>query len=499
MEKHILSKSTFQKGSQCYKALYLYKNSIYLRDPLSARQKAIFGRGNRVGELAQQLFPGGVDTTKNQKKIAGIGKSQALVLKTQKLIEEGQTVIYEAAFQYDGVLIILDILVKQDNKWYAYEVKSSSKISYTYLVDAAVQYWVISHSGLALADIFLVTMNTKYIRKGKVDVQGLFKTKSVQKKVLELQAEIAEKIGQLKQVDSEIEEPEKAIGEQCFQPYQCDFMGHCWKNVPSPSIFDINGLQKTELFELYNAGIKRIEEIPVDNELNTNVNIHLTSVREDKEQIDKNAINTFMNKLQYPLLFLDFETFMPAVPIFEGTRPYQHIPFQYSIHGQESAEAQLTHKEFLAEHGFDPRKSLLDSLLKDTEGEGSILVYDALMERNVMNGLKNLFPEFTIELEQRLSRIVDLMEPFKARHYYHPGMNNSHSIKNVLHALHADLSYTDLDVSNGTMAMIEYEKLQTETDMFKALETRDHLLAYCKMDTLAMVKVLSFLKKAIAA
>ena len=137
---------------------------------------------------------------------------------------------------------------------------------------------------------------------------------------------------------------------------------------------------------------------------------------------------------------------------------------------------------------------LFRSLLKDTESVGTILVYDILMERNVLNGLKKDFPEFASEIDIRLSRMVDLVQPFQERSYYHPAMKNSFSIKNVLPALVPELSYSNLKIASGSVAMIAFENLSKETDMFRALETREQLLEYCKMDTLAMVKIFEVLE-----
>ncbi len=493
-EKHILSKSTFLRGLQCAKSLYLYKNSIQLRDRPSAEQLAIFSRGTNVGVLAQKLFPGGKDATPKRRS-----DNIAAVEKTKELIASGVEVIYEAAFQHNKVLAILDILVKKDNQWYAYEVKSSTKISHTYLLDASLQYWVITNSGLPLADISLIIINNKYVRNGELDFNKLFAIKSVMREAIQQQEMVEEKIFQSKLVIENIEQPKVPIGEQCFSPYHCDFMGYCWKGVPKNSVFEITGIPKAEQFALYNAGFKTIDEIPVKNNFNGNVNIHINAVKTDEEKVDKDAISKFLNKVNYPLFFMDFETFMPAVPIYNNTKPYQHIPFQYSLHYKQSKDAELQHFSFLGEQGSDPRKSFIQNLLKHTETEGTILVYDALMERNILNGLKNDFPEYAAEIDFRLKRIVDLMVPFQEKNYYHPAMKNSFSIKNLLHALVPDLSYSDLTISSGSIAMTAFEHLQTEMDMFKILEVRDQLLEYCKLDTLSMVKIFEKLEMVVGS
>ena len=501
MEKHILSKSTFLRGLQCSKSLYLYKNFIQLRDSISPEQKAVFNRGNSVGLLAQKLFPDGTDATPIKRS-----DNLAAVAHTKQLIDNGVEVIYEAAFQHRQVLVILDVLVKNtprtfpnkttwDNEWYAYEVKSSTKISHTYLLDASLQYWVITNSGLTLADISLITINNQYIRKGDLKLDELFNITSVKNDVLRNQSMIEDNIIISKQVAASAKMPDIKIGEHCFSPYNCDFMGTCWKNVPKNSVFEITGTQKTEQFNLYNAGYKTISDIPEKNALDKNANIHIQSFKKGEAKIDISAINKFVSKAVYPLFFMDFETFMPAVPIYNNTKPYQHIPFQYSLHYKKDRDAAMEHFYFLAEQGEDPRKLFLENLLKHTENTGTILVYDALMERNILNGLKKDFPDFASEIDLRLKRFIDLMQPFQDKSYYHPAMKNSYSIKNLLHALVPDLSYTDLKISNGSIAMVAFERLQKETDMFKILETRENLLEYCKLDTLAMVKVFEVLEK----
>ena len=493
LEKHLLSKSTFLRGLQCAKSLYLYKNFIQLRDKQSAEQTAIFNRGNKVGLLAQKLFPEGVDATPAKRSNNG-----EAVLRTRELIANGAEIIYEAAFQHEQVLAILDILVKRDNKWYGYEVKSSTKISNTYLLDASLQYWVITNYGLPLADISLITINNQYVRNGDLDLHQLFAIKSVKQDALKNQAMVEENIFQSKLVIANAEQPNIPIGEQCFSPYTCDFMGTCWKNVPPDSVFEITGIPKAEQFALYNAGYRTIKEIPKNNNLGINANTHIISVKNDEEKIDKAAITDFLNTVKYPVLFMDFETFMPAVPIFDKTKPYQHIPFQYSIHYKKSKDSILEHFYFLAEQGIDPRKSFIENLLKDTETEGTILVYDTLMEKNILNGLKKDFPEHTAAIDSRLSRIIDLMLPFQNKSYYHPAMKNSFSIKNLLHALVPDLSYANLTISSGSIAMTAFEQLQTETDMFRIIEIREQLLEYCKLDTLSMVKIFEKLEEVTA-
>ena len=195
MEKHVLTKSTFIKGFQCHKALYLSKYHSDLREEISSQQEAVFSQGKRVGELAQQLFPGGVNGTPKD-----CFNMQEAINRTKKEIEKGTKVIYEAAFKFNGVLAVLDILVKDKNGWKAYEVKSSTAISETYELDATIQYYVINNSGINLKDISIVFINNQYVKNGHIDIKKLFSIESVKEQVSELLPSIPAEVAVLKKV-----------------------------------------------------------------------------------------------------------------------------------------------------------------------------------------------------------------------------------------------------------------------------------------------------------
>ncbi|MFI5148715.1 MAG: DUF2779 domain-containing protein [Bacteroidia bacterium] len=491
-EKHLLSKSAFIRGLQCPKSLFLYKYYPQLRDPVPPERQAVFQRGTNIGILARDLFPGGVDAS--PKNIRQYSES---IAKTKALIESGTEVIYEAAFQSGRVLAALDILAKKDGKWYAYEVKSSSRITPSHILDAALQYHVIVNAGLELEDFYLAHLNTNYMRKGAIDPHSLFKIVSVGKQARSKGEMIAAQIEKQKEILNLSQVPEVAIGEHCFSPYSCDFMGHCWKGVPHDSVFNLGGMRKAELFSLYNSGIRRIDDIKDDTSFPEEVKIQLQTLRSETPLIDTRRLKEYMSGIHYPLFFLDFETTMPAVPLYEKTHPYQHLPFQYSLHYKKDRDAELKHVEFLAETHSDPRKSFLLSLLEHTAGWGDILVYYATFERSIFNSLKKDFPEYGEEIDKRLARIRDLIIPFADRIYYHPAMKGSSSIKNVLPALVPGFSYEGLKITNGNVAMTVYEQLRSESDLFAQQEKREALLAYCSMDTLAMVKIYEVLEKAV--
>ena len=191
---------------------------------------------------------------------------------------------------------------------------------------------------------------------------------------------------------------------------------------------------------------------------------------------------------------MDFETFQPAVPLFDNSRPYQQIPFQYSIHYKESKESQITHYEFLAEQGEDPRQKFVKNLLEDTSSKGDIIVYSKTFEITRLKEIANDFPAYAEQIEERISRIKDLMIPFRQKYYYSPEMKGSYSIKAVLPALVPELSYDELEINEGGLASIAFETLQIETDLIIIAEIKAQLLEYCKLDTLAMVRILEKLE-----
>ncbi len=488
MGQHLLSKSSFLKGMQCEKQLYLYKYRYEWMDEISASQQAVFKRGTDVGILAQQLFPDGVTGTADPKK------ADDAVDITGKLIEKGANVIYEAAFEFNGVLVISDIIVMDGNRWNVYEVKSSTSISETYLLDAAIQYYVLKNSGLNINDISIIYINNQYIRQGKLDISSLFRIESVKELVQEQQGIVESETKRLKEVLKQTDIPNISIGVQCFNPYQCSFYGSCWKKMPEYSVFDIANLKIEKKFDLYNNGYVKLEDIPDDYKLNDKQWMQVDCHVNNKIVFEKKAVKEFLSGIKYPIYFMDFETFQLAVPMFDNLRPYQQIPFQYSLHYQESEYSKLEHYEFLADADGDPRVPFITKLLEDTQRRGIILVYNQAFEITRLKEIARDFPEFADEIEKRINQIADLMIPFQKRYYYTPEMKGSYSIKYVLPALVPEMSYDKLEIKEGGTASLAFESLYYEKNIFKREQIRKNLLEYCKMDTLAMVEVFNKLK-----
>jgi len=489
MGSHLLSKSSFIRGVQCEKHLYLYKYHYKEMDQLSDMQKAIFKRGTDVGILAQKLFPDGIDASPKLK----FEYDKAVKL-TQELLLKKQKVIYEASFNFSDVLSIADIVVNEKSGLKVYEVKSSTSISETYIRDAALQYWVISNCGYMIKDFSITYINNQYVRKGELNINEMFTTESVLKLILPLQKWVEENINRFKEVLLKKIIPKIDIGEHCYDPYTCGFYEYCRKHIPENSIFDLSGIHLSKKYDLYRNGIIKLEDIPADVKLSKNAKLQLDVYISKKDLIDKKAIEEFLSDLIYPLYFMDFETFQPAVPMFDNSKPYMQIPFQYSLHYKKNEKSKSEHFEFLADAGKDPRIKFIENLLRDTKSDGDILTYNKSFEILRLKEIAEAFPKHRKEIEERINRVKDLMIPFQKKYYYTNNMQGSYSIKYVLPSLIPELSYENLEINEGGLASIAFESLYYETDLMRIADIRNNLLEYCKLDTFAMVKILEKLE-----
>jgi hypothetical protein len=489
LSKHyLLSKTSYIRGLQCYKALFLYRYYPQLKDAVSPSRQAAFNRGHDVGVLARQLFPGGVDAT------SGVGaRSVEAVERTRQLMQQGVDVIYEAAFVHDEVLVLADILVRDGANWKVYEIKSSLRLSRAYYQDAALQYFVINGTGLGIKDFYLVHLNPDYVRNSESDLDHLFRKVSVLAYAQEQLSAISAQIIAQKQLLNSTQIPDIATGARCFSPYTCDFMSYCWKNYPKNSVFQLAGISRTIQENLYNMGQKHIEQVIHTDELPRMTQLQIIASREKKPIINKSALQVFINQFKGQIDFLDIENVQSAVPRYAGVRPFMALPFAYSLHRR--TEKTLEHLDFLAEPGIDPRSAFVTSFLQDTEGENPILVYDASAERQTLQNLIPLFPEHAAALRQRLKRLYDLMQPFAEGWYHHPDMNGSISLKSVLPALVPELRHTDLIIQNGSHAMAVYEQMHQTTDLFAHQEQMSNLREYCRLDTLGMVRIFEVLEQ----
>lgn len=484
--KHILSKSTFVRGCICKKSLWLYKHKRDIIPATAPAQQFIFDQGHEVGELAQKLFPGGVDASPT----TPFDYHLSLEL-TQKLIKEGAKVIYEAAFQQEDVLAALDILVWHDG-WHAYEVKSSTKVHDINLTDAALQYWVMEKSGLKVDTFSIIHLNSDYVRQGDMEVEKLFKIESVTYLVQALQDEITEQVASLKEVFSSKTMPAIPIGTQCTKPYTCDFKNHCFTEVPEESILDFDLYRKVERFRLFHTGVRKIADVKDWQKLKPPYNFIVESHINKRFYFDPYKLNEFMGTLQFPLRFMDFETVAFALPPFSNSSPYDGMSFQYSLHTIENRDAEPSHNFFLADPAKDFREDFIKALLADLGNSGHILVWSIGFERSKLNMLSLLYPQYEERINAVIERLVDLAIPFQKRWVYDNTLSCSYSIKSVLPFVMPDLTYDKLAVKEGQTASLLFQQMMAEPDKDWTKERND-LLEYCCLDTFAMVVIYRYL------
>jgi hypothetical protein len=297
------------------------------------------------------------------------------------------------------------------------------------------------------------------------------------------------KISELLKILGNDSAPVKDIGEWCRAPYLCPMIKECWRFLPEGNVFDLSGAGK-KAYELYRSGILSIRDIPSEYPLKKNQAIQKKCEREGLPHADMVAINDFLSLLEYPVHFMDFETVNPAVPLYEGTSPFEQIPFQFSVFIVEKEGGPAKRKDFLAEGSVDPREEFLRELKNSIGGKGSVVVYNKSFENGVLRKLGEMSPSDADWVEDVISRTVDLLSPFKSFHYYHPGQKGKVSLKNVLPAL-TGISYDRLEISEGGAASDAFMAVVAGglSEEEKA-KTRADLITYCGQDTWGMLSIL---------
>lgn len=483
-----LSKSRFQSGMQCHKRLFLESHHRDLLPEASAAQQAIFDTGHRVGELACKRFPGGVlfEEDFTQFKPA-LQRTNAL------LADASIPAFYEPAFLHENVKVRVDILKRNDDGSFdLIEVKSTTRTKDVHIRDLAIQYYVLQGSGITVNRACLMHLNTDYVYQGgEYDLEQLFAIDNMTEQVKALQDAIPGQLTAMKTMLAEDAPPMIETGDQCYSPYSCPFIDYCHDEPFEHPVTELPRL-RTALLERFEIdGIAEINEVPdkyfAEDSLYERIR---KCVRQNQPYYSSELKHAFKG-LKYPIHFLDFETFNPALPLFPGTRPYQVLPFQWSNHTMRPGGA-LTHAEFLHNDATDPREAFVTSLIHTLGETGSIVVYSPY-EQGVINRLAKEFPHYAQPLAALRGRIFDLL-PIVREHCYHPDFHGSFSIKKVLPALVPELSYDALPIADGTAAANGFSEMIDSTTLPDRKEQlRTDLLAYCKLDTYAMVRLLGVL------
>ena len=487
MNNIYLSKSRYCKARQCKKIIWLKKYK-----PEYAIQKArdiVLENGTKVGQLAKGLFGKyeNIDFNENL---------NIMIDQTKKLLKNKPNIITEASFNYNNNFCSVDILKNDIDGVEIYEVKSSTEISDIYLDDVSYQYYILNNLEFNIKKACIVYINNKYVKQGNLELNKLFNIEDVTEIAKSKQQEIENNIYELnKYMEEHMDnEPKDDIGIKCFKPYECEFWEYCTRNLPKPNVFDIKGgMHLDKKFEKYYDGKISFNDLQNENinpKYLEQIDFELNNLQ---PKIDKDYIKEIIKALNYPLYFLDYETYQVAIPEIDGTKPYQQLPFQYSLHIIKEEGAAIEHKEFLAEiEDKDFIRHFAENLIKDIPDNGSVIIYNRAFEPARNREIAEMYPDLKDELERINCNMIDFLEPFKQRKYYTKEMQGSASIKYVLPALYqkdSELDYHNLPVvHNGEEASEAFLSLKGKSKE-KQKEIRNGLLVYCQLDTYAMVKI----------
>lgn len=483
-----ISKSDYVLGLKCPNALWFKK---FRKDLQPEMNQAVLDRGTEIGILAQNRFPGG-------KVITAMPWDYEAIYSTQDAIKADEPYIYEATLGTDtGEYCAVDILRNNnDGTWDIIEVKSTTKPHDYHYIDASFQRYVFTQCGMKIRKCFIMTLNPEYVRNGNINLEELFALHDVTDDLQDIETVQSE----VKRIREILDGPELGIAiskTKCNKFYECGYKCHCWKNVPQYSVFDaFKGATADEVYAKYGADLRNVPEELRSKQMHPG---DIEAFLDNIEVINKDILQDFYNTLRWPLYFLDYETIAPAVPMFDGSRPYQQVCFQFSLHVQRTPGGELEHYEYLHnDSNTDPRPGLIKHLIETIGNTGSVIVYNQGFEEGRNAEMARDFPEYADQLLAINNRMIDLLKPFKARGLYRPCQNGSASIKQTLPAFVPEMSYENLGIHNGTeasdqfMAFMSGNKTPEQTK-----EMISNLHEYCGQDTIAMVKLLEVIQNII--
>ena len=490
-----ISKSKFMAGVQCVKREYMQVRHPELAASVDDGRMR---QGMEVGLLAQQMFPGGVLVAAAHRHLSDA------IRDTRELIANREVpAIFEATFEHSGVLVRADVVKRNAAGFHLTDVKSSTKIKTEYVDDVSIQKYVMGGCGLQVEDTSVMHLSRDYVYDGALcadgsndyDLSRLFATEEVQPQSA---GQVTRTLDEQFRVLAQPQPPNIVPSSRCTSPYDCEFYDHCH---PVWADGDIRSLPIAgcKIEALLSGGITSIDQLP--GLIALRERFHLTKrecrfalgAKEKGVQINP-ALVAELEALRYPLYFMDFETVFPALPLFAGLRPYDQLPFQWSVHVQSKPGAEVKHYEYLSTDTNDPRREFITSLCAVMGESGSIVVYNQTFESLRLKELAASLPEFAGRITNIQGRLWDLL-PRMRKHVYHPAFAGSYSLKYVLPALVPEMTYEGMAVGNGTEAGVAWESLvRGGWSEAERQQKRKELLDYCGLDTLALVRLVEQLR-----
>ncbi len=484
----VISKSRYKEGLDCHRLLWYRFHSPHSIPAPDPADEARFADGRQVGDLAKKLYPDGIQVGDRA------DESEDVVVRTQNALQS-RLPVFEASFRHEHAFARADILVPVDgDRWDIVEVKASNKVKKEHYHDVAFQRYAYEGAGLKVRNCYLLFLDKDYVRNGEVKPRKIFRKEDVTTEVSALLREIPTNLQTMLDVINAGSPPDPRTAGVCCVPKECILMNGCWDFLPDNHVFQLYWMGKKG-FQLVANGIERITEVPTTFSLSVVQKVQLQAVKENQPHIDRVAIKKFLDSLRLPLYFLDFETFDTAIPMFDRLRPYEKVPFQFSLHVVRTPDYEPEHRSFLAEGTGDPRPELLSRLRSLLGHRGPIVVYHAQFEKGVLKSATEMFPEFSGWWQGIEPRIVDLRDPFSKFWYYHPMQRGSTSLKIVLPIL-TGKGYEDFKIQEGQQASLEYMRVTFgDVDEGETKRVRKDLEKYCGMDTMGMVWIVQALER----
>lgn len=484
MASQHLTKSRYIAGLQCLRRLWLLVNeSKPYEEPALGSPMDV---GQEIGLKAHLLFPGGVLVDEEPWRHA-----QAVVRTTDLMMDERVLAIFEGAFEFDGIRIRVDVLERlAGGGWGLREVKSSTGPKDYYFDDLALQVYVLKGLSVALSSIELIYVNTAYVRgSGDVSWVDFFARVDVNDAVAARLADLPTRLPSMRDCLGSVEVPDAEPGSQCSTPHECEFWDRCTADKPADWIAYLPRVSSASRAQLNALGIEAISSIPPDFALTWKQAIIRDAIVSGRPYVAADLPRS-LRSFGPPACYLDFEAMMPPIPLYEGTRPYQTLPFQWSLHTLDR-DGTLLHQEFLAHGASDPRRQFAETLIAALASSTTPIIVYSAYERTQLKKLGANFPDLSAPLNALIERLADLL-PLVRTAVYFPEFEFSNSIKSVAPALCPSFSYDDLDgVADGIAAAGAFLQLASGavsvSNEVAALRTQ--LLAYCERDTLAMVEV----------
>ncbi len=485
-----LSKSDYLKYLICPSYLWLWKNKPETV-PTDEEEtiKARLEQGNEIERYARLLFPEG--------KLVETG-GLAAKADTEKLVSDGTKTIFQATvITDDGLLAMADIITRDDasESWTLYEVKSTNSIKKEHILDLSFQRVAFEDAGYTIGKVKVIYLNKDYRRRPQVVPKDLLMESDVTSEVAELVETVRAQTQDALKYLNLTDEPSGCSCRLNSRSKHCPTFHYLNPDIPDYSVFNISRINGKKLALLVDNDIVNVHDVPEDIKLSVIQQNQVDAEKTKQPKIDKAAIADTLNELEFPLYFLDYETVSTALPLYEDCKPYQQIPFQYSLHVLNEPNGTLEHYEYLSHDSTTlPAHELLSNLKQHIGPTGSVITWNKSFEMGRNREMAAQYPEFTELMEGINNRVFDLMEIFSKQHYVHHKFKGSSSIKKVLPVIVDGFTYDDMDISNGQAAALRWYEAVTSDDTELANKTYESLLEYCKLDTLAMVEIYNKLK-----